>query len=127
MNPIWPRYMKNFNNSDQLVRSRSSFWVVTSIAPTYHVRITPSQAASTILEESAVASDLGLEQMVDFPIRVENTPDLIFTSHPSFQERCKPLLQISGKSDHDIVLFLYISPTGQSQTQATDNLIMGEG
>ena len=87
-------------------RKKSVFiLVVTSMSPTYHGRRTPSQAASTILEESAVASDLGLEQMVDFPIRGENTPDLIFTSHPSFQERCKPLPPISGKSDHESVLF----------------------
>ena len=43
--------------------------------------------------------------MVDFPTRGDNTLDLIFTSHPSYQERCKPLPPISAKSDHDIVLF----------------------
>jgi hypothetical protein len=40
---------------------------------------------------------------VDFPTRKENTLDLIFTTHPSFKQRCKPLPSI-GNSDHDIVL-----------------------
>ena len=52
-----------------------------------------------------IASHLGLEQMVQFPMRTENMLDLIFTSHPSYQERCKPLSPISAKSDHDVVLF----------------------
>ena len=43
--------------------------------------------------------------MVQFPTRGENTLDLIFTSHPSYQERCKSLPPISERSDHDIVLF----------------------
>ena len=62
----------------------------------------PRRVSKTYLD---VASDLGLEQMVDFPTRGDNTLDLIFTSHPSYQERCKPLPPISAKSDHDIVLF----------------------
>jgi hypothetical protein len=40
---------------------------------------------------------------VDFPTRKENTLDLIFTTHPSFTQRCKPLPSI-GNNDHDIVL-----------------------
>ena len=40
---------------------------------------------------------------MDFPTRKENTLDLIFTTHPSFKQRCKPLPSI-GNSDHDIVL-----------------------
>ena len=43
--------------------------------------------------------------MVDFPTRKENTLNLIFTSHPGFKIRCKPLPPIGIKSDHDIVLF----------------------
>ena len=43
--------------------------------------------------------------MVQFPTRGDNTLDLIFTSHPSYQERCKSLPPISERSDHDIVLF----------------------
>ena len=43
--------------------------------------------------------------MVDFPTRGDDTLDLIFTSHPMYQESCKPLPPISAKSDHDIVLF----------------------
>jgi len=50
-----------------------------------------------------IAADNGLEQIVDFPTRKDNTLDLIFTSHPSFKQRCKPLPSI-GNSDHDIVL-----------------------
>ena len=62
----------------------------------------PRRVSQTYLD---IASDLGLEQMVSFPTRGDNTLDLIFTSHPSYQERCKPLPPISAKSDHDIVLF----------------------
>ena len=50
-----------------------------------------------------MTSDNGLEQIVNFPTRKDKTLDLIFTSHPSFMERCKPLPSI-GNSDHDIVL-----------------------
>ena len=49
-----------------------------------------------------IASDNGLEQIVDFPTRNENTLDLIFTSHPSYKQRCKPIPAI-GNSDHDSV------------------------
>ena len=52
-----------------------------------------------------LTQDLGLEQMVDFPTRQGNTLDLIFTSHPDFKIRCKPLPPIGLKCDHDIVLF----------------------
>ena len=62
----------------------------------------PKRVSETFLD---IASDLGLEQMVQFPTRGENTLDLIFTSHPSYQERCKSLPPISERSDHDIVLF----------------------
>ena len=50
-----------------------------------------------------IASDNGIEHIVDFPTRNENTLDLIFTSHPSYKQRCKPIPAI-GNSDHDIVL-----------------------
>ena len=50
-----------------------------------------------------MVSDNSLEQMVDFPTRKEKTLDLLFTSHPSYIEKCKPLPSI-GNSDHDIVL-----------------------
>ena len=43
------------------------------------------------------------EQLVDFPTRKSKTRDLIFSSHPSYMERCEPLPSI-GNSDHDIVL-----------------------
>ena len=45
----------------------------------------PRRVSQTFLD---VASDLGLEQMVYFPTQGENTLNLIFTSHPNFQERC---------------------------------------
>ena len=57
-----------------------------------------------------VALDLGLEQQVNFPTRVdpktrrESTLDIILTSHPSLKLRCKPLPAV-GLSDHDIVLY----------------------
>jgi endonuclease/exonuclease/phosphatase family metal-dependent hydrolase len=43
-----------------------------------------------------IASDNGLEQIVDFPTRNENTLDLIFTSHPSYKQRCKPIPAIGN-------------------------------
>ena len=48
---------------------------------------------------------MSLEQMADFPTRQVNSLDLIFTSHPSFTIRCKPMPPIGLKSDHDIVLY----------------------
>ena len=39
------------------------------------------------------------------PTRQENTLDLVFTSHPDYKIRCKPLPPIGEKSDHDIMLF----------------------
>jgi hypothetical protein len=55
--------------------------------------------------------DLSLEQLVSFPTRAEKTLDLVFTTHPSLVDKCKPLPSV-GKSDHDIVLVdLCISPT----------------
>jgi hypothetical protein len=51
-----------------------------------------------------LAAECSLEQQVDFPTRKQNTLDLIFTTHPSFKQRCKPLPPI-GNSDHDIVLY----------------------
>ena len=68
----------------------------------YWLQALPTPVQPTHLD---VASDLGLEQMIDFPTRGDNTLDLIFTSHLSYQKRCKPLPHISAKSDHDIVLF----------------------
>ncbi|CAG2232580.1 unnamed protein product [Mytilus edulis] len=60
----------------------------------------PTRTSQAFLDTVA---DNGLEQIVDFPTRKENTLDLILTSHPSFKLRCKPLPSI-GNSDHDIVL-----------------------
>ena len=71
-------------------------WNNNSIITSKHY---PPRVSQTFLN---IASDLGLEQMVQFPTRGENTLDLIFTPHPSYQERL-PL--ISERSDHDIVLF----------------------
>ena len=42
-----------------------------------------------------------MEQIVDFPTRLDNTQDLVFTTHRSLVNKCKPL---PGISDHDIVL-----------------------
>ena len=105
MNLNWPKYMKNFNN----LASKNLVFILGGDfnASTYHGRRTPSQAGNHFPRRVSqifldIASGLGL--MVDFPTQGENTLDLIFTSHPSFQERCKPLPN-SNKSDHDIVLF----------------------
>ena len=55
--------------------------------------------------------DLSLEQLVSFSTRGEKTLDLVFMTHPSLVDKCKPLPSV-GKSDHDIVLVdLCISPT----------------
>ena len=62
----------------------------------------PYRVSQTFLD---IAQELGLEQMVDFPTRQDNTLDLVLTSHPGFKIRCKPLPPIGPKSDHDIVLF----------------------
>ncbi|CAG2228076.1 unnamed protein product [Mytilus edulis] len=55
----------------------------------------PTRTSQAFLDTVA---DNGLEQIVDFPTRKENTLDLILTSHPSFKLRCKPLPSI-GNSD----------------------------
>jgi hypothetical protein len=58
--------------------------------------------------------DLSLEQLVSFPTRGEKTLDLVFTTHPSLVDKCKPLPSV-GKSDHDIVLVdLCMSPSKMS-------------
>jgi hypothetical protein len=44
-----------------------------------------------------LAAEHSLEQMVDFPTRGDNTLNLVFTSHPSYVERCKPLPPIADK------------------------------
>ena len=67
----------------------------------------PKNTNSAFLD---IVVDLGLEQQVDFPTRVdpktkkENILDIILTSHPSLRVRCKPLSAV-GLSDHDIVLY----------------------
>ena len=60
----------------------------------------PTRVNQTFLD---IVADNNLEQLVDFPTRKSATLDLIFSSHPSFIERCKPMPSI-GNSDHDIVL-----------------------
>ena len=42
-----------------------------------------------------------MEQTVDFPTRLDNILELVFTTHPSLVNECKPL---PGIGDHDIVL-----------------------
>jgi hypothetical protein len=48
-----------------------------------------------------IVQDLCMEQIVDFPTRLDNNLDLVFTTHKSLVNKCKPL---PGISDHDIVL-----------------------
>ena len=42
-----------------------------------------------------------MEQIVDFSTRLDNILYLVFTTHPSLVNKCKPL---PGIGDHDIVL-----------------------
>lgn len=51
-----------------------------------------------------IVADNSFEQQVTFPTRKDKTLDLLFTTHPSFTQRCKPIPSI-GNSDHDIVLY----------------------
>ena len=74
-------------------------WKDNSIITSKHY---PPRVSQTFLN---IVSDPGSEQMVQFPTCGENTLDLIFTPHPSYQERCKSLPLISERSDHNIVLF----------------------
>lgn len=46
-------------------------------------------------------NDAGLEQMVNFPMRGNNTLDIFATNRPSLVTSCEPL---SGVSDHEIVI-----------------------
>ena len=58
----------------------------------------PSRVSQAFLDD--IVSDKSLEQMVDFPTRKDKTLDLLFTSHPSYVEKSKPLPSI-GNSDHE--------------------------
>ena len=49
-------------------------------------------------------AECGLEQQVDFPTHKDNIFDLIFTTHPNYKQRCKPLPAM-GNSDHEVVLY----------------------
>jgi len=53
---------------------------------------------STLL--TVLTYDLGLEQVVNFPTRGQNTIDIFLTNRPSLISKCKP---IPGISDHDII------------------------
>ena len=46
-------------------------------------------------------NQIGCEQMVNFPTRINNILDVFCTNRPSLVDRCAP---IPGFSDHDIVL-----------------------
>jgi hypothetical protein len=48
----------------------------------------PIKTNQTFLE---IVADNGLEQIVDFPTRKDNTLDLMLLSHPAYKLRCKPL------------------------------------
>ena len=61
----------------------------------------PQRVSQALLD---IAMDMELEQLVDFPTRLENILHLTLTNHHSFKIRCKPLPPIGQKSDHDIVL-----------------------
>jgi hypothetical protein len=65
----------------------------------------PIKTNHTFLEIVAVN---GLEQIVDFPTRKDNTLDLMLLSHPAYKLRCKPLPSI-GNSDHALSYELFAS------------------
>ena len=46
-------------------------------------------------------NDIGCEQIVDFPTRLDNTLDIFCTNRPSLIDRCVPF---PGLGDHNIVL-----------------------
>ena len=52
-----------------------------------------------------MAQEVGLEQLVYFSTRQENTMDLVFIRHPGFKVMSKALLPIIPKGDHDSALF----------------------
>jgi hypothetical protein len=45
-----------------------------------------------------IVADNGLEQIVDFPTRKDNTLDLTLLSHPAYKLRCKPLPSIGNSA-----------------------------
>ena len=45
--------------------------------------------------------EISMEQIVDFSTHLDNIIELVFTTHPSLVNKCKPL---PGIGDHDIVL-----------------------
>ena len=67
--------------------------------------LTQSMVTDTQLQKKHLytdtINDIGCEQMVDFPTRIDNTLDIFCTNRPSLVDRCIPL---SGLSDHDTVL-----------------------
>ena len=69
--------------------------------------ITSSKHYPKRVSQTFLASDLGLEQMVQFPTRGENTLDLISLLIKVIKRDANlyHLLSISERSDHDIVLF----------------------
>ena len=68
-------------------------WETSSII-SHQYRRTINETFLNLLESA------GLEQMVDFPTRGDNTLDIILTNRPSLTNRCSGL---PGLSDHDLV------------------------
>ena len=81
-------------------------WSSNTISGSKH---NPTRVNQTFMD---IILELGFEQMVKFSTRLDNTLDLVLTSHPGFMPRCKPLHPISMKNYHDIVLYdTSIQPT----------------
>ena len=76
--------------------------------PTFHGKTTPSLVQNITHVESVRRSWTYHQNWfgADGPLQIHGdiTLDVIFTSHPSYEKRCKPLPPISAKGDHDIVL-----------------------
>ena len=74
-----------------------------------------------------LSHNLGLEQIVDFPTRQDNTLDLVFTSHPAFKLRCKSLPPSGKKGNHDIVLDDCSHKVVRSKTPRRKNIPLEKG
>ena len=53
----------------------------------------PTKVSQAFLD---IVEDNSLEQVADFPTRKDKTLDLLFTSHQSYVEKCKPLPSIGN-------------------------------
>ncbi len=60
-----------------------------------------------------IIQELSLEQIVNFPTRLDNILDIILTTNSSLIDKCKPL---PGFSDHNIVLVYNENPSNETKS-----------